>query len=149
MTDECCAMFDPTRYNDKVLTWKDKKFIKIPVRTFFYMPLNYGSAMKKIENLVENTCICLSDHTSKWHMDVYVEVDKMASGFKNVKFSGKFYSRVYEGKFSETENWMKDFIIQAKLKDFNIKKTYMWYTTCPKCAKIYGTNYVVIIGEVE
>jgi len=24
----------------------------------------------------------------------------------------------------------------------------MWYTTCPKCAKKYGKNYVVIIAEV-
>jgi len=25
----------------------------------------------------------------------------------------------------------------------------MWYTTCPKCAKVYGKNYVVTIAEVE
>ncbi|MFA6436615.1 MAG: hydrolase [Candidatus Paceibacterota bacterium] len=28
------------------------------------------------------------------------------------------------------------------------KKWYMWYTTCPKCAKVYGKNHVVIVGEV-
>ncbi len=26
---------------------------------------------------------------------------------------------------------------------------YMWYTTCPKCAKKYGKNHVVILGAVE
>lgn len=149
MDDECCPMFDPTRYDDKVLTWKDKKFIKTSVRTFFYMPLNYGSVMKKLDIAVESGAMILSDHTSKWNMDIYAEVDKMAVGFKNVRLSGKYYSRVYEGKFSETGNWMKDFESYAKLKNLKIKKTYMWYTTCPKCAKKYGTNYVVVIGEVE
>ncbi|MCK7469725.1 MAG: 60S ribosomal export protein NMD3 [Desulfomicrobium escambiense] len=25
----------------------------------------------------------------------------------------------------------------------------MWYTTCPKCAKKYGKNYVAIVGAIE
>lgn len=25
---------------------------------------------------------------------------------------------------------------------------YLWYITCPKCAKKYGTNYVVMVGRV-
>jgi hypothetical protein len=29
-----------------------------------------------------------------------------------------------------------------------MKKEYMWYTTCPKCAKKYGKNYVVVVGQV-
>jgi len=37
----------------------------------------------------------------------------------------------------------------AKTNGFTIKKWYMWYTTCPKCAKKYGKNYVVIICQVE
>jgi hypothetical protein len=34
-------------------------------------------------------------------------------------------------------------------KSYKIKKWYMWYTTCPKCAKKYGKNYVVVIAEIE
>jgi hypothetical protein len=26
-------------------------------------------------------------------------------------------------------------------------RMYQWYTTCPKCAKKYGKNYVVIIAQ--
>jgi hypothetical protein len=26
---------------------------------------------------------------------------------------------------------------------------YMWYTTCPKCAKKYGKNYVTIIAQID
>ena len=28
------------------------------------------------------------------------------------------------------------------------KKCYFYYTTCPKCAKVYGHNYVVVFAEV-
>ena len=28
-------------------------------------------------------------------------------------------------------------------------KNYFYYTTCPKCAKVYGKNYVVAVAEVE
>lgn len=29
------------------------------------------------------------------------------------------------------------------------KKMYFFYTTCPKCAKFYGKNYMVAVTEVE
>ena len=43
---------------------------------------------------------------------------------------------------------VQDFENYAKDKGYAIKKWYMWYTACPKCAKIYGKNYTVIIGEI-
>ena len=33
-------------------------------------------------------------------------------------------------------------------KSREIKKMYFFYTTCPKCAKVYGENYTVILAEV-
>jgi hypothetical protein len=29
-----------------------------------------------------------------------------------------------------------------------IQKLFMFYTTCPKCARHYGKNYVVILARV-
>ena len=43
---------------------------------------------------------------------------------------------------------MKDFENYVKEKNMIVEKMYMWYTTCPKCAKKYGKNYVVIVGKV-
>jgi len=43
---------------------------------------------------------------------------------------------------------MKDFKVSAKAKGITLKKTYMCYTTCPKCAKKYVKNYVVVIGQI-
>ena len=93
--------------------------------------------------------LCLSDHTSKWNMNLYLAVDKAILGAENVLLSGTFYSRVYEGNFKQTEEWCKDFEKHAAMKEFPIEKWYMWYTTCPKCAKAYGKNYVVIIVKTK
>ena len=152
--NECCPKFDPKPWDEKLLEWKDKKFVKDRVFTFMYMPLNFGSVitklMKKIEssNAKLDNNLSLSNHTSKWNMDLYIAVDKEISGAENVTLSGKYLSKVYDGDFKETGKWGEDFKKYAKEKGYKIKKWYMWYTTCPKCAKKYGHNYVVTIAEI-
>jgi len=91
----------------------------------------------------------LSEHTSKWNMNLYLAVNKEVSGAENIMLSGKFFSKVYEGNFKDTGIWMKDFENYAKEKGMEVKKMYMWYTTCPKCAKKYGKNYVAIVAQVN
>lgn len=150
----CCPRFDPKSWDEKTLEWEDKKFIKDKVFTFFYMPLNFGGLMKRLDEKVRKAganmpdCLCLSDHTSKWNMDVYLAVDREIPDAKNITLSGKFLSKVYEGPYKDTGKWCKDFEDYAKSKNLSIKKWYMWYTTCPKCAKAYGKNYVVVLAEV-
>lgn len=151
----CCPKFDPKPWDEKIFEWKDKKFIKGSVFTFFYMPLNFGAVisglMKKMEKvgIHSKDMICLSNHTSKWNMDIYVSVDEKVEGAENVVLNGKFLSKVYEGDFKNTDKWCEDYKKYAKTKKVKIEKWYMWYTTCPKCAKKYGKNYVVIIDKVK
>jgi hypothetical protein len=151
----CCPPFDPKPWDDKIFEWNNKKFIKDHVCTFFYMPLNFGQVMKRINRKVEKVgagipdWLGLSDHTSKWNMDIYLAVDREIPDAENTNLSGKFYCRVYEGPFKDTGKWCNDFESKAKAKGFTVKRELMWYTTCPKCAKKYGKNYVVIFGQVE
>ena len=153
MSDECCPKFNPKPWDKKEFSWKNKKFIKEKVFTLFYMPINFGPVMQKVQKqLDENNAKCkdwmgLCDHTSMWNMDVYVAVDKEIPGAKNVQLSGKFLSKAYEGPFSDTKKWCDDFSSWAKEKGKKISRMYMWYTTCPKCAKKWGKNYTVIIGK--
>ena len=155
-TDQiCCPKFDPTPWDGKVIEWNNKKFIKDKVFTLFYMPMNFGSVMKRMQEKVEkagakmNDYLCLSDHASKWSMEVLLAVDKEVPDAENITLSGKFLSKVYEGNFKDTGIWCKDFKKYAKEKGMEVKKMYMWYTTCPKCAKKYGKNYTVIVAEVK
>jgi len=150
----CCPEFDPVPWDDKMITWENKRFIRDKVCTLFYMPMNFGGVMKRLDSKITKAGVtltdglCLSDHTSKWNMDIYLAVDKEIPDAVNTTLSGNYYSKVYEGSFQNTGKWMKDFEIVMKSKQLVAKKTYMWYTTCPKCAKKYGKNYVVIIAQI-
>lgn len=152
---DCCPEFNPIPWDGKTFEWKNKKFIKDKVFTFMHMPMNFGSVVSRMNKKIESagsTCkdfMALSDHTSSWNMNLYMAVEKEIPDAENVQLSGKFLSKVYEGPFQNTGKWCKDFENYASQQGFSeIKKWYMWYTTCPKCAKKYGKNYVAIIGQV-
>lgn len=150
----CCRRFDPVPWENKIVDWDHKNFVKDKVFTLFYMPVNFskviGRLMKKIETAepLSDDAVCLSDHTSKWNMDIYVSVGKPVPGVENEVFNGKFFTRVYEGNFKQTAQWNRDFEHYTKEAGLKIEKLYMWYTTCPSCAKHYGKNYIVFVGKL-
>lgn len=154
-SSECCPKFDSALWNEKSFKWENKKFVKDKVLTFFYIPINFGAVITRLTNKVQKAgadmpdWLCLSDHTSKWKMEIFLAIDKEIPEAENVTLSGNYMSKVYEGDFKETNVWCNDFESYVKRNGSSIKKMYMWYTTCPKCAKKYGKNYVVIIAEVE
>ena len=47
-----------------------------------FIPINFGAAMTRLDKKVREAgaempdFLCLSDHTSKWNMDLYMAVDK-------------------------------------------------------------------------
>ena len=151
----CCPEFDPKPWDNHLFEWKNKKFIKDSVFTLFFMPVNFGKVMIRLNKVISDAgaeipeWLCLSDHTSRWNMDLYLAVDKEIPGAENTTLSGKYFSKVYEGPFRDTGKWCKDFENVLKSKGLNQKKMYMLYTTCPKCAKKYGKNYVVILANIE
>ena len=72
----CCPELDPTPWDDKFFEWTDKKFIRDHVFTLFYKPVNFSKAMVRLHNAISKAgeempgWLCLSDHTSKWNMDI-------------------------------------------------------------------------------
>ncbi len=155
LSDSCCPEFNPAPWDDKIMDWEDKKFIRDKVFTIFNMPVNFGRVMKRLDEKVRQAganmpdWLCFSDHTSGWNMDVYLAVDREVPGAENTTLSGKYFSKVYEGPYRDTGKWCKDYENLLKAKDLISKKWFMWYTTCPKCAKKFGKNYVAILAEVD
>ncbi len=151
----CCQPFNPESWDNKVLFWKNKIFLMDHVFILFRKPLNIERVMKRLDSKVRNAgahvlgSMCLTDRTSKRNMNLYLAVDKEVPGVKNISLTGKFYSKVYEGQIYDTKEWSDDYKLLMRAKGLTIKKWFMWYITCPKCAKEYGKNYVVIICEVE
>ncbi len=151
----CCPRFDPEPWQEKFTEWTGKRFIKDSVWTFFHIPLNFGKVIRRMDSKIRASggkiqdWLVLSDHTSRWNMDLYAAVDREIPGARNVPLSGKYFSKVYEGPFQDTGKWCQDFESDLKSRNMSVRKWYMWYTTCPACAKVYGKNYVVILSEIE
>jgi hypothetical protein len=151
----CCPRFDPEPWDEKEFQWENKLFVKDKVRCLFYMPLGFGKVITRIMEKIgaagaftPEPPLSLSDHTSRWNMDLYVEVPKQVPGTECVRLSGTVLTKVFDGPFKETGRWCERMTEWVKSKGKTIRKLFMYYTTCPKCARHYGKNYVVIVAEV-
>ena len=154
MKDECCPQFNPGPWDEKTFTWENRRFVKDRVTSFLHIPLNFGSVMKRnmeaiqAAGAVSETRIILSDENSLWGADVYIEVTKDFPGARMATISGTFVSKVFEGPYQNIRKWIEEMktFVAAKGKAFG--KLYFYYTTCPKCAKKYGKNYVVLLAQI-
>ncbi len=151
----CCPRFNPEPWNEKEITFKDKLFLKDHVRSIFHIPLNFGKVMTRNMEKIEDTGtltpepLVLSDENSLWGSDVYIAVSGEIPGAKMEKISGTFLTKVFEGPYKSVGKWTKEMENYVRTKGKELKKMYFFYTTCPKCAKFYGRNYVVILAEIS
>ena len=150
----CCPRFDPEPWNEKEVEFDERLFLKDHVRTLFHIPLNFGRVMvrnmeriKQADGLSPEPLL-LCDTVSLWRTEVYIAVSKEIPGAEMARVSGKFLTKVFEGPYKDSGKWlqsMKEYMIS---KGNAIKKMYFYYTTCPRCAKVYGKNYTVILAEL-
>lgn len=154
MEDCCCPRFNPEPWDEKVITWESKKFVTDRVRSLFRIPLNFGSVMKRIMNKIEESdvkcedMIVLADEDSLWGTNVFVDVSGDVKDGRMTAISGTYLSKVFEGPYKDMRKWIKEMEQYVKSKGKETKKQYYYYTTCPKCAKKFGKNYVVLLAQI-
>jgi len=78
----------------------------------------------------------------------YVSVSGDVQNGKMAEISGTFLCKVFEGPYKNMCKWIKEMEQYVKSKDKETKMQYFYYTTCPKCAKKYGKNYVVLLAKI-
>ena len=153
-TAVCCPRFDPAPWDGKKLQWSNKRFVKDRVAGFLHLPLNFRSVMtrnmKKIEaaGAKPENMVILSDENSLWGADVYIEVAKDVPGAEMAFISGTFLSKVFEGPYRSMGNWIEEMKNFVGSQGLSPERLLFFYTTCPRCAKKYGKNYVVILAQV-
>jgi len=151
----CCEPFNPGPWQDKEITWKDKIFVKDHVAQFLHIPLNFGKKVVKNIGLIEKAGakadhhLMLTDEKSLWGCDIYIDVVKDVPGAEMSRLSGTFMTKVFEGPYQKAGAWAKEMSTYAEGKGKKVKKIYFSYTTCPKCAKAYGKNYVVLFAQID
>ena len=161
MTDsetDCCPRFHPHAWDEKTFVFDDMLFAKAKSRSFLYMPLNFSKMMTQSQQYIDKAgaqdpdrYFILSQDKSKWHSEHYFKVTKNVPEMEMVKLKGHYMSKVYSGEYKEIPRFIEEFRKYLNLQDQSIdmKEFYVFYTTCPKCAKIYGKNYMVLFSKVS
>jgi hypothetical protein len=153
---ECCPKFNPRLFDRKTFVWKNKLFLRDDVIQLFHIPLNMGTVItrmcKKIESVKAmpktKDFLMLAYDPSPWKSQIYMTVTKNVPGGRTERLSGTFLARVFEGPYQDVPKWFKEMEEYAISKGKIAKRQYFYYTTCPKCAKKYGKNYVVAFAQV-
>ena len=151
---DCCPEFSPKKWDEKKVTWKSKLFIKDKVFSFFHIPLNLGSVisknMKKLKdaNAVSKETMILTDEKSLFYSNIYISAKKAIPGVHDVKVSGTFLTKVFEGPSKNMKKWTKEMEKYVKSKEQELKHMYFHYATCPNCKKKDEKNYVVLFAEI-
>lgn len=151
----CCDPFDPAPWQDKEITWNNKNFVKDHVTSFLHIPLNMGGKIVKNMKLIEKANakapyqLMLTDEKSMWGSDIYIDVSKDVPGAQMTTLSGTFLTKVFEGPYKNVGLWAQEMKEYVEKKGKKMTKLYFSYTTCPKCAKAYGKNYVVLFAQIQ
>ena len=152
----CCPRFDPAGWDDETLVFDGRLFAKTSNVCLFHIPLNIGAALgrlwKKIQAVgaePQDHYLILSTDPSPWRSEHYIEATKEVPDAEMATLSGTFLTKVFEGPFSHAPKWCAAMTRHVAAKGRRLQKLYFFYTTCPKCIKRLGKNYVVAFAQVE
>lgn len=153
-SEECCPRFNPEPWDEQELRWQDKLFVKDRVTSFLHIPLNFGPVMTRLVGTIKaagawpDEMVLLADENSLWGADVYVAVTREVPGANTARISGTFLSKVFEGPYRNMRRWIAEMRAFVQGRGRSLQRLYFFYTTCPKCARKYGKNYVAILAQV-
>ncbi len=150
----CCPRFQPTPWDDQQLTFVGKPFVRASTINLFHVPLNMSGVFQRTFDAIRRAhaegggFVVLSRDQSPWHGEHLFAVDHDVPGADMVHVTGSFVTKVFDGPFSEARSWCDSLRSFAQAKGKQAGDLYFFYTTCPRCAKDYGHNYVVGFAEV-
>ena len=155
---ECCPKFDPLPRDNITHRWENRLFLVDSIPQLFHFP--YPGSVKKVITRLWKTAqehsvapemkdfLLLSCDPSPWKAEFYLYVTKKAEGLATVALTGEYESKVFDGPFFKVPAYIREMEQHLAAKKKTPKKYYFYFTTCPKCAKKYGHNYIVAFAQV-
>ncbi|MDD4412054.1 MAG: hypothetical protein PHR00_00135 [Patescibacteria group bacterium] len=157
---ECCPEFKPEKWDKKTLNWDKKKFIKDSMPEFFHIPFPFmiGKKITRMWGAIEqngadspdkeDTLILFHDPTP-FKGEIYISVEKDVPTENNIVISGNFVSRVFDGGYNAIPKFIK--VMDSYLAETGkkAKDYYIHYAYCPKCAKKFGNNYMILFAQID
>lgn len=151
----CCAKFNPVGWDDCLLHFENKPFVRATTKSAMHIPLNMGRVFERVQRHIENAAamkedevLVLSRELGPWDAEHFFAVTADVEGEEMTTLSGDFLTRVFEGSYSKAGDWAQEMEVAARAHGKTPGRVFMFYTTCPRCANAYGENYVVGVVEV-
>jgi hypothetical protein len=120
-----------------------------------HIPLNMGKVFTRVLGHIDDAgatdpeqYIVLSRDVSAFRGEHLFAVTKDVPGEETIRLSGDYVTKVFEGPYAQTKDWYGELKALAAARGKTDGEVWFFYTTCPKCAKAYGKNYVVGLAEV-
>lgn len=155
-TTGCCPMFNPEGWDGQELHFKDMPFLKATTRSVMHVPVNMGAVFGRVFKHIEDAgaadaehMMVLSRDSSPWRSEHLFSVSRSVPSEEMTTLSGDFVTKVFEGPYDQAKKWHEDLQKLARDRGSEPGEIYFFYTTCPKCAKAYGKNYVVGVVSVS
>jgi len=153
----CCPVPNTKDWDKKRIVFENRYFIRMYTKSLMYMPLNMANIMQKLNKTVEaanaglpmEQGMILSSDLSPWKAEQLYAVNRPIEGADNVTLDGTYLSMVFEGPYQDAGKWHTAIYKFAEEEGCDIDKVYLFYTTCPKCAKHYGKNYTIVLAEIK
>jgi hypothetical protein len=155
----CCPEFDAAPWDGKTHVWNEKPFIKDSIPVFWHIPWPpmIGRLMMRMWNKAQQAgaapdlgdFLALARDPTPWRTEYYMAVTKEVPGAENVRLSGTFFTKVFDGPYKSVPRWIKQLEAEVAKQGKTAKEYYFHYTSCPKCAKLRGHNYVLGFVQVE
>ncbi len=151
----CCPKFNPQGWDGQTLHFRDKSFVRATTRSLMHIPRNMSKVFGRVLGRAEkagafdkSNYIVLSRDLSAFKAEHLFAVTKAVPEEAMTTVSGDFVTKVFEGPYRMIGKWHDEMADLVRAKGSVPKAIWFFYTTCPKCAKVYGENYVVGVAEV-
>ena len=152
----CCPRFDPAGWDGRKLHFENKLFVRATTQSLLHVPLNMGKVFTRVQGHIEDAgaqdpggYLVLSRDLSATESEHFFAVSDPVPDEEMTILSGDFITRIFEGPYRKTGDWMHEMEVAAKASGHRVDRVFMFYTTCPKCARAYGANYVVGIAQLD
>lgn len=157
---ECCPKFEVDKWDKKTFTWEKKPFIKETIPTFFHIPFPpmIGKKMRKMFGLAEKAKANIPNPTDALVMfhdptpfksEIFYSVTQEVEGAHNTSLSGTYIAGVFDGPYNSVPKHIKEMEKRLAEESKKAKDYFVHYSYCPKCARKYGHNYMILFAEVE
>ena len=153
--DQCCKEFNPDSLDGKEINLNGRKFLKKRYACFFHVPINIGQVMKQTcaiaseAQAMPEDALWLCDENSPWGADLYLEINKDLPGQITSSLDGIYLCKIFDGPYKEMPKWIEEMKEFVEKKGKKTDKILAYYTTCPKCSKKYGHNYVGLLAKIS